>query len=508
MKQLTHRIAALSPGQLKQFKKRLQEEGIRLPMLETKETKGDMPSITPDEEREYYPMSSVQRRLFFVSRVETGTLVYNTPWTRIIEGKLDVKQLEEALKTIIKRHAILRTTYEFIAGEPVQRVHKDVEFKLRRVEAEKDIKVKNKKELDEKTKQEIGTLIMNAVTPFELTQPPLLRVTLIKLNRETHIIVFDMHHIMSDQASKRIFMREFTAMLKKEKLPPLPLQYRDYSQWQNNKTEAAAIGRQERYWRGEFNGRLPTMNLPLDFERPAEKSYAGSALNFKIDKNDLTQLKELALKERTTMFAIMLTIYYVCLAKISGQQDIITGIPVIGRSHNGLDKLLGMFVNTLALRNYPEQEKTFEEFLKEVKQRTAAAFENQDYQFEDLVNHVVKNRDPARNPLFDVFFTYGYPEPVSKEQDIAGMKIYTLEEFTDDSAEKGTALTMFDMCLQLMDTGENLSITLVYWEKLFKEETIQRFCEYYQEIVTAVAGNTGIKLKEIKISHDLGVAQS
>ncbi|MCP4152048.1 MAG: non-ribosomal peptide synthetase, partial [bacterium] len=419
-----------------------------------------------------------------------------------------VKQLEEAIKTIIKRHAILRTTYEFIAGEPVQRVHKDVEFKLYRVEAEKDIKVKNKKELDEKTKQEIGTLISNAIIPFELTQPPLFRVTLIKLNREAHIILFDMHHIMSDQASKRIFMQEFTALLKKETLPPLQLQYRDYSQWQNNKTEAAALRKQERYWWGEYDGSQPILNLPLDFERPEEKSYAGSSLSFKIEESHLAQLKQLALKERTTMFAIMLTIYYVFLSKISGQQDIITGIPVIGRSHNGLDKMLGMFVNTLALRNYPEPEKTFKEFLTDVKQRTTTAFENQDYQFEDLVNHVVKNRDPARNPLFDVFFAYSYPEPVRKEQEIAGMKIYTLDEFTDDASEKGVALTMFDMCLQLMDTGDNLLVTLLYWERLFKEETIQRFCEYYQEIVTAVAGNTGIKLKEIKISHDLGVAQS
>jgi hypothetical protein len=498
MNNITARIRALSPTRRKLFHMRLEKEGLSLPGG-IDDGPGGFTRITPVEEKEYYPLSSVQKRLFMLHRMEESMLTYNVTWMRVLEGKLDGKRLEESFKAIVKRHEPFRTSFEELEGEPVQRVHQyeDVQFEVSRRRLDGP--------LGEDLDNRIARIFLEFVSPFDLSKAPLLRVGVVELVEDRQVLMLDMHHIISDLASKRVLLNEFFSLYQGEPLPALRIQYKDFAQWRNSDAVKADAARQEKYWLSQFTGEIPVLNLPTDYERPAVKTTEGSSLNFEIPTARASALKTLALKENTTLFVVMLCVYCVLLSKISRQQDIIVGTPIAGRRYDGLDDMIGMFVNTLALRNHPAGEKTFLDFLKEVKQRTLDAFENQDYQFEDLVNKVVRQRDMSRNPVFDAFYSFTYPNIKNNgiqpedmpDREPANVKI---------KPGSSSAASMFDLYLVLADLGNAIFGVITYSTRLFKRETIERYTGYLEEIISAVCENNRVTLNEIKISHDLGTA--
>ncbi|UCH97248.1 MAG: hypothetical protein JSV88_10465 [Candidatus Aminicenantes bacterium] len=501
MKNFSHRIAALSAGQLKLLKLKLKQEGIDFDRDIKKVERNIFPSVEPAEEKEYYPLSSVQKRLFTLSQVEGTGNVFIVSTMRIIRENLDKRRVEEAFNALIQRHQSFRTSFVFIGSEPVQRIHDEVNFEIRYF----DFKIDG---VEAEVKFE--ETIKNLHHPFDLAQAPLLRVGMIKLAEKKYVLIIDMHHIMSDALCKRIIWDEFNRLYNGRSLKELKLQYKDFSVWCSSEEVQSVLQHQETYWLKEFQGKIPVINLPTDWERPVNKRFEGGYQVFKINKKTTSALKTLALKENATLFAIMLAVYNVFLSKISRQKDIVVGVPTGGRHHPGLDDIIGMFVNTLVLRNYPEDEKTFADFLRQVRQRTLEAFANQDYQFEDLVNQVVKQRDTSRNPIFDVFFSFRAPGvtqelPVSLSDD-EGSPLKPDKETTGTGAE--TTLSMFDLYLQGAEIKEEIFLVLVYSTKLFKKETIKRFVNYITDIILSVTGNNQVKLKDIKISHDLGIADS
>jgi hypothetical protein len=489
----SERIRALSPVQLEFLKNRLKEEGLDLGI----DIKPFAP-IKAVEEREYYALSSVQKRLFTLSQFEEG-ITYNVTWIRAIEGDLDKQRVEEVYKILMRRHETLRTSFVVIDGEPVQRVHHygDVEFKLSGME------LNTGENNGSEAVNKIRFAVKNFIKPFHLRQAPLFRVGLGTLSGGRHLLMIDMHHIISDLTSKRIFVRDFFSLYDGQGLPELKIQYKDFSEWQNSEQVKAAVKKQEHYWLREFGAGIPVINLPVDFERPVLKSMEGGSLQFGLSGKDTAALKTLAARGNTTLFVVMFALYNVLLGKICRQQDIVVGTTIQGRRHAGLDNVIGMFVNTLALRNYPAGEKTFKAFLDEVRQRALDAFENQDYLFEDLVNKVVKNRDMSRNPLFDVFFSLTYPnvknvhQEDSPDTEPSSFKIKPVDRIV---------LSMFDLYLLSSEVGKEILCAMIYSAKLFKRETIERFIGYFKEIVCSVIKNNEIKLKDIKISHDLGIA--
>ncbi|MCP5108150.1 MAG: hypothetical protein GY950_32485, partial [bacterium] len=315
----------------------------------------------------YYPLSSVQKRLFTIDRLEGAGTMYSVSSVKIIEGNLDRDRVEEAFKRILARHGVFRTSFFFSDGEPVQRIHKyeDVEFQIQY----ENLSAGSPEEFDYK----------NRIKPFDLSRVPLLRVELTKLSADRHILMYDTHHIISDGASKGIIAKEFLHLYQGRELQEVKIQYRDFCQWLARRTVKAMLNRQETYWLKQFDRDIPVLNLPTDYPRPVPKGFEGASLSFKIGKDGSAGLKALATRENTTLFVVLLAVYNIFLAKICMQNDIIVGIPIAGRRHPGLNDIIGMFVNTLVLRNYPEGEKTFDDFLKQVKHRTLDAFENQDY---------------------------------------------------------------------------------------------------------------------------------
>jgi hypothetical protein len=345
---------------------------------------------------------------------------------------------------------------------------------------------------------EVDTIVGNFIRPFDLSQAPLLRVGLIKLEKKKHILMVDSHHILSDGTSHAILIREFAAHYQGIELRPLKIQYKDYSQWQSSTRGKESMASQKAYMIGQFKGETPVLNLPVDYERPGVRSFKGHRLSFRIEDHEVKLLKEIVAAANATLYMVLLTVFNIFLAKICGQEEVVVGTPSAGRNHPDLQSVIGMFVNTLVLKNCCSREKTFEEFLIEVRDRTLEAFENQDYQFDDLVDEVLEERKPGRNPLFDVMIVLQNIEVQAKdipETQLSGLQVEPYGHRREDS--------ILDMTFVAYETREGMMFSLHYNTQLFKQKKIERFIIYFKEIVSTVTKNKTIPLEDIVISHDL-----
>jgi tyrocidine synthetase-3 len=450
-------------------------------------------SIKTVEKREYYDLSPAQKRLYILQQMEA---VYNITAAWEIKGLLNRKQLEETLNQLILQHESLRTSFGMINDIPFQKIHDHVDFKVEYYDLSRD-KVEEERDLSyafaSSSMLPAGT-IESFIRPFDLTRVPLMRVGLIEIEEDYRLLVLDMHHIISDGTSLGIFIKEFMRVYSGGCLPPLRLQYKDYSRWHKRECEGETIKKQEDYWMQQFDTEIPLLNLPYDYHRPAVQSYEGRTLVFRLGKEEMEVLKGFAVSEdaSATLYMVLLALFYVLLAKLSGNDDITVGTPIAGRRHIDLQPIIGMFVGTLTLRNYPDPSRTFSEFLREVKERTLTAFENQDYQFEDLVEHAAVNRDPGRNPLFDVMFALQNMEVLEMEISDLNVRLYEFEN----------KIANFDLFLQGYEKEEEIIFWFTYCTKLFKKETVERFISYFKKIMAVLIRNPHKKISGIEIISD------
>ncbi|MCK4258836.1 MAG: amino acid adenylation domain-containing protein [Halanaerobiales bacterium] len=435
-------------------------------------------SIEPVKEKEYYPLSSAQKRIYVLSQFEEESLSYNMPSAMKVESNIDEQRFEEAFWQLIKRHESLRTGFEIINDEPVQKVYKDVDFKIEYIEVEE-------KEID-------GT-IERFIRPFELSNAPLLRVGLIKLPKDQYIMIFDMHHIISDGVSTGILIDEFSKLYKGENLPELRVQYKDYSVWQWKMLKTDELKKQEEYWLAWFKGEVPVLKLPTDYLRPEVQSFEGKSIDFKIDEELAEQIRDFSRENDVTLYMVLLAAYNVLLYKYAGQKDILIGSPVAGRIHADSENIIGMFVNTLVMRNHPDETKTFYQLLLGVKENALKAYENQDYPFDDLVEKLDLRRELNRNPLFDTMFAYQNMN--IKEIQIGDLKLYPYH-FEHRIAK-------FDLFLTIVESGKTMDLILEYSTALFKQSTVQKMAERYIEILEQIIENRNILLKDVNIAHKL-----
>ncbi|HLP45176.1 MAG TPA: amino acid adenylation domain-containing protein [Candidatus Kapabacteria bacterium] len=432
------------------------------------------------EKKDYYELSSAQKRLFFLHQLDRQEIGYNIPCFMLLEGKIDKDRFEHTFRQLINRHESLRTSFHIIKDEPVQRIHDEVEFEIRYLAMDTPSQ-----------HRQTQTFLLNFIRPFDLSQAPLLRVGLLEEKEERHLLMVDIHHIVSDGTSMNIVVKDFMSLYQVKELPALRLQYKDFSGWQNSEKHGESLKRQGEYWLDEFEGEIPVLELPIDYPRPTFLSFEGSNINFEIDRKTTEMLNKIALETDATTYMILLTVYVIFLAKITNQEDIVVGSPIAGRRHEDLGKIIGMFVNTLALRNFPLGEKTFIGFLHEVKTKTLNAFENQDYQFEYLVDLIVSNRDTSRNPVFEVMFVLqnmGIPEI-----QIPGLilKPYHYENKT----------AKFDLNLVGLEKDGKLIFNLEYSTKLFKEKTILRFRDYFKNLINTICENPEARISAIGIMN-------
>ncbi|MCP4218851.1 MAG: amino acid adenylation domain-containing protein [bacterium] len=473
-----------------------------------KTVKTEFISVEPVEKRDYYPLSSAQRRLFILQQMNTASTQYNMPQVIPINRDYDKDRLEAVFKQLIARHESLRTSF-FMANEtPVQVVHSEVDFQVFHFEAPGDIgeipdtpavvydNGAGQGELHEELVRR------HFVTPFDLSRAPLLRVGIAE-DRDKYKLLIDLHHIISDGLSQEILEREFVALYGGETLPPLRLQYRDYSQWQNSDLRKRRVKTQEDYWLDTFSGELPVLTLPQDFARPVVREPEGSTVGFYISPEETAAIRLMGKTGGGTTFMALLALFNILLARLSGQEDIIVGTPTAGRPHADLEHIMGMFVNTLALRNAPTGNKTCSNFLDEVKTNTLAAFENQDYQFETLVETIVLRRDTGRNPVFDIMFALqdrgAAPAP---SEELPGHDAAAGQDTLPEFIRGGATISKFDLTFNCIETPDVFIFSIEYCTKLFKAETIERFAGYFKRTLSFVTDNPNAALSEVDIlSH-------
>ncbi len=450
--------------------------------------------INPTEKRDYYPLSSSQKRLYLLHCKEKENTAYNMAKAFVSEEVLDKEKVERACRKLIDRHESLRTSFKIIDGEPAQIVHDQVEFSIEYFVVTLE---------ENPRKLSLKQLIDNFVRFFNLSCAPLFRVGIIRTGDGKNILVTDMHHIISDGVSHSIMIRDFATFYYGKERPALKIQYKDFSLWQKTLITSGEMKRQETYWLSEFSGHIPEVVIPSDYDRPFRQSFEGAEKGFKISRDETSRLKELARNTGSTIFMVLLAVYNVLLSKLSGQGDIIVGTGIAGRRRAEFENVIGMFVNTLALRNYPTNEKSFKEFLREVKEKTLQAFSNQDYMFDDLVEKLRIKRDMSRNPLFDTALVmqdtkHSSVESLLLEKMPVEFKLYEYE----------TGISQFDIALFCGEAVGRLSFRLTYRTKLFKEETMDMFINHFKEIISLVIENQDIQLKDITLSTDLEIIKS
>jgi amino acid adenylation domain-containing protein len=451
--------------------------------------------IEPVEEKEYYLLSSAQERLYFIQQMNPGSTAYNMPQVIPLDIAVDKKKLEQTFNRVINRHESFRTSFPVVNQAPVQRIG-EKNYKLQ---------ITNYKQIPN-YKLQITNINENFVQPFDLSEAPLLRVELIKLAESQHILLLDMHHIITDGQSQQIFFNDLMALYRGIPLPLLRIQYKDYARWQHRQKDEESFKRRETFWLDELGGELPRVNLPVETED--DNNLEGKRSGFVIGVKDTTSLKKIAAAENATLYMVVLSIFNVLLSKIGdidpNNEQVIVGTPVAGRGHAHLQPVIGMLVNTLVLRNYPRGQKTFIEFLREVKTTTLEAFENQDYPFDLLVEKLSGKRDSGGNPVFDIMFTFNtYSNINGNIQDRGREPVVRPPQ----ARQEAPVISKFDLTLSATEINGQLLVAVEYRTVLFKPETIDRYMDYFKEIVALVIEEPGKQLKDIKISHRLTSAK-
>jgi acyl carrier protein len=453
-------------------------------------------SIIPVEKRRYYPLSSAQKRLFFLQQIRPRSVFYNIPGALMVEGNLDKKRLkllEAAFRTLIIRQSSLRTGFSMIGEQPVQRIYDpaDIPFKIKYDETGGGWAKKIVKEQQGNSELEaVSGITADFIRPFDLSCAPLMRVEVIRIGDLKHLWLFDIHHIISDATGFAILYRELFQLYRGEKLQPLKVDYKDFSLWQNNLFETDTLDKQREYWLRLFSGGVPRLDLPTDYPRPKVSRFEGEMFQLRLSREDSLKFLAVGGAAGATMFMNLLAVVNVLLSKYTGSSDIVIGSTHVGRPNADLRDIIGMFVNLLAMRNQPQPDLRYIDFLRKVKDTALKAFENQDMQFEMLVEELNIKVDTTRNPLFDVCINVQNYEQLRIE----------LDDLTFSTAGYKYKNSKFDMLLWADQVEEEIHFMLEYSTELFKAGTIAEFMEHLREIISQVGRDKEIKLKDIDIS--------
>jgi amino acid adenylation domain-containing protein len=448
-------------------------------------TKERYVSLAVSEKKDYYQLSSAQKRLYFLQQLNPSSTDYNLTNILLIEGEIDRERLEYAFKQLIERHESFRTAIEIIDNQPVQRIYETVDFQVQYLES---------------TEEQVEQLLRSAIEPFDLGKAPFLRVKVITIGARKYILLVEMHHILTDGVSHNILMQEFIVLYSRRELPPIEFQYKDYTELQNRQGDSSFIVKQEDFWLARFQDGVPELQLPTDFEKSAANTMEGESVNFVIDEAVYNRIKEKASSIGATTFMFLLAVFNVMLSKYSSQEDITIGIPIEGRGHEDLKNIIGFFVNILPMRNYPQGSSQFMEFLREVRATAVQSFENQNYPFDELVNKLGLQGSKKRNPLFDCVLNMNKVE--DNRQSPAAL-LYKEIGFTIDPFVYERTVLPFDLFINAIEDENAVYMNLNYTKALFKKSTAERIGSHFMDIIRQVLENPDIRLADIKLTHQL-----
>ncbi|MCU0532553.1 MAG: amino acid adenylation domain-containing protein [Hydrococcus sp. Prado102] len=444
-------------------------------------------TIEPVSRTKEIPLSFAQQRLWFLAQLEPDSPFYNQPTAFRLNGELQIPILKQSFQELIDRHETLRTTFAIVEGKPIQVINPAVEFFLPVINLENLDREAQEREIQKLANRE-------AQHPFNLERDSVVRSLLLRLNSLEHIILFTTHHIVCDEWSIAILVKEIATLYetflegKPSPLPELPIQYADFAFWQRAWLHGEVLSRQLDYWRKQLQD-LPRLDLLTDYPRPAIQSYKGATQSLILSEELSQALKAFSQQQGVTLFMTLLAAFQVLLHRYSNQNDIVVGTPIANRNRAETEGLIGFFVNTLVLRTNLEGDRSFTELLKRVREVTLEAYTHQDIPFEQLVEELKVERHLNRNPLFDVMFTL--ENSSTEELKLPGL---TLSPLTQESK---TAI--FDLILSISDTEQGLTGAIEYSTDLFDSSAIAQMLAHYQVLLETIVTNPKLRLSQIPL---------
>jgi amino acid adenylation domain-containing protein len=439
-------------------------------------------NIEPAAYREYYPLSAAQKRLYFLYEFAPLSTSYNMPMVNYLGETVDKQRIILALEKLIARHENLRTSFVKIDGTGWQKVHQDVSFELDQHEC---------------LPGDFNAWMDAYIRPFDLGAAPLIRSAIVHVKGSGYTWIVDMHHIISDGTSHQVLANDFMHLYRDEKLPDLKLQYKDFSEWQNRMIEKGELSGQKEYWLSMFSDGVPVLNFPANHPRPSIFTFEGADYEFTLPEALTAKVMELGNRYNGTLQMTLLCVLNVLLHKYTGEDDIVVGSGIAGRRHPDVEGIVGMFVNSLAIRSFPSGDKSFDAFYKEVIATSIAAYENQDIQFEDLVDMLKVERDASRNPIFDISlivqnFKLSDSVTVAAEEESGLVQLKKYDTHT----------SKFDMDWLVEERDDSIVITVEYYSAIYDRPGIERLTGHFINLLKTVLDSPGVLLSDINLLSD------
>ncbi|MFE1748583.1 condensation domain-containing protein [Coleofasciculus sp. H7-2] len=450
-------------------------------------------SLVPISHNRNLLLSFAQQRLWFLDQLFPNNSFYNVPAAVRLTGSLNASALEETFNEIVRRHEALRTTFVTVEGQPIQAINPNLKISLPVIDLRELPAAERETQAQQLTTQE-------AQRPFNLSTDPLLRVTLLRLDETEHIMLLNMHHIVSDGWSIGVLIKELAALYTtfascrdginpvSFPLPELPIQYADFAHWQREWLQGEVLETQLGYWRQQLAG-ISMLNLPTDRPRLAVQTYRGATQILQLPKSLSEALEALSQQEGVTLFMTLLAVFQILLYRYTQQEDIAVGSPIANRNRSEIEGLIGFFVNSLVLRTDLSGNPTFRSLLSRVKEVALGAYAHQDLPFEKLVEELHPERSLNQNPLFQVVFAL-QNAPMSALE-LPGLTLSPMEFYSQT--------TRFDLEFHLWEKGQNnglwvdssegISGFVIYSTDLFDKATINRMLGHFKTLLEEIVAN-------------------
>jgi len=428
------------------------------------------------------PASFSQQRLWFLEELEPGNSIYNMPFSMRLKGELNKAALQAAFDDLVTRHESLRTRFEYEGEVPLQVIDDSLRTAL-----QCEVQTGATKEDTERWRADCSAL------PFDLRNGPLLRAHLLQTGTQEYQLLIVMHHIVSDAWSMSVLIQELNHLYavhcqgNRAALPELTLQYADYAAWQRDWLQGPELERQASFWRKKLDGAPPLLELPTDYPRPSDQSYAGAHLSVHTTEELTSKLRALSQSLGVSMFMLLQAAFSILLARYSGSEDIVIGTPTAGRQQSELESLIGLFLNTLVLRNDLSGNPTFRELLDQVRKNTLSSYEHQDLPFEKLVEELRPERQLSYSPVFQVLFNL-------RAQSGDSFAMHDLEVAFNE-VERPTS--MFDLALSVDEATDKLAMEFEYSTDLFERTTIERMARHFMTLLTGIVANPKSRIYDL-----------
>ncbi len=424
-------------------------------------------SIGHADKKDYYAISSTQKRMYLVQKMDPSGLSNNCPVILELRGNVDVDKLRDAIQEVVTRHESLRTIFVMRNGEIVQKIMEQVIVPFH---------------VSDECKT-IDSTIREVIKPFDLENGPLIHVYLMKESAEHSYLFVDIHHIVTDGESFKIIMEEVSALYNGKPLEPVKFQYKDFSEWQNKRILAGEMKKQEEYWEHVFQNGIPKLAIPTDFQRPSTMTYAGKTINRELDEEIVKKLNAIAKEQDLTLFMLMLSLYGMVLHSITNDNEFIVGIPVATRTHFDLQDIVGYFVNMLPVK-FQLQDETVPQYFDKVRKKTLEAYENQDFLFEKLVEKLEENGEESGN-IFQTCMT-----------DTMEIETLDLNGLTGRFVYPEYPISKFDLVMNLIHGKDRMILSFSYSTELFREETANLILDRYVMFVQKTIENYHVNMND------------